>query len=117
MTNVSRPGGGVKDTTPDPAPARQDPGRDALEISKLLVEVLQVGHMSRRPSADGAEVPDGVAGRFAAGGIAGSHAGPGPIATHVIRAAIHIYGNGPQTIGQLAAGIGVSQGWASRVVD
>jgi DNA-binding MarR family transcriptional regulator len=35
----------------------------------------------------------------------------------VIRAAIHIHANGPQTISQLATGIGVSQGWASRIVD
>ena len=127
MTNVSGPGGGVK------APA--DPGRDALEISRLLVEVLQVGHMARRGSPEGAEVPAGLAGHFAAGAVAGMGAADGsphgaagdgtgdartsagPIASHVIRAAIHIYGNGPQTIGQLASGIGVSQGWASRIVD
>jgi len=35
----------------------------------------------------------------------------------VIRAAIHIHEEGPQTIGQLAQGLGISQGWASRVVD
>jgi DNA-binding MarR family transcriptional regulator len=39
------------------------------------------------------------------------------VTSHVIRAAIHVYDNGPQTISQLAAGMGVSQGWASRVVD
>jgi DNA-binding MarR family transcriptional regulator len=91
--------------------------------------------MARRGSPEGAEVPAGLAGHFAAGAAAGT--GPpggsphgaagdgtgdartaaGPIASHVIRAAIHIYGNGPQTIGQLASGIGVSQGWASRIVD
>jgi DNA-binding MarR family transcriptional regulator len=94
--------------------------------------------MTRRAGAEGAAAgsPEGVAARFAAGAMAGDasssggvhptggvHPGgdprtqAGPIASHVIRAAIHIYGNGPQTIGQLATGIGVSQGWASRVVD
>ncbi len=49
---------------------------------------------------------------------AGARPGPGgPLTSHVIRAAIHVYDNGPQTISQLAAGMGVSQGWASRVVD
>jgi DNA-binding MarR family transcriptional regulator len=94
-----------------------DPGRDALEVSKLLVEVLQVGHMSRRSGQDAGGAPEDATGGFAAAGVAGAHAQAGPIASHVIRAAIHIYGNGPQTIGQLAAGISVSQGWASRVVD
>jgi DNA-binding MarR family transcriptional regulator len=121
VTNVS---GGDEAVKAPPAPAApaapagsDDPGRDALEVSKLLVEVLQVGHMTRRSGQDGTAAPEGVATAFTAGGVAGAHAQAGPIASHVIRAAIHIYGNGPQTIGQLAVGIGVSQGWASRVVD
>jgi len=142
VTNVSGPNEGVKGSPAGAVapvavmPASTDPGRDALEISKLLVEVLQVGHMTRRAGPEGSEAPSGLGGQFAAGAIAGSHGraagdlhgsgahgsadartGTGPIASHVIRAAIHIYGNGPQTIGQLATGIGVSQGWASRVVD
>ena len=93
-------------------------GREAVEISKLLVEVLQVGHVGRRAAVDvgsPAEAGVGVAGPPPASGAPGGHGGP--LSSHVIRAAIHIYGNGPQTIGQLAAGLGVSQGWASRVVD
>ncbi len=117
MTNVSGGDEAVKDAPPGPA-GSNDAGRDALEVSKLLVEVLQVGHMTRRSGEDATTAPAGAEHEFAAGGV-GAHAHPqaGPIASHVIRAAIHIYGKGPQTIGQLATGIGVSQGWASRVVD
>jgi len=91
-------------------------GRAAVEISKLLVEVLQVGHVGRRGGPDAGTTPDVEAGSVEA--VAGTIPGhAGPISAHVIRAAIHIYGNGPQTIGQLASGLSVSQGWASRLVD
>ncbi len=36
---------------------------------------------------------------------------------HAVRAAIHVLQHGERTIGQLAAGLGISYGWASRVVD
>ncbi len=108
-------------------PARPRPaGREALEISKLLVEVLQLGHAGRRSTeAPGAVATAGGAeadARFHAAHAQATSGGypaaiPAPIASHVIRAAIHVYTHGPQTIGQLAAGLGVSQGWASRVVD
>jgi DNA-binding MarR family transcriptional regulator len=88
--------------TAPPGPRPEPFTADALETSKLLVEVLQVGYPGRRGgSVDG-------------GGLA--H-GTGSVTSHLIRAAIHIYGHGPQTIGQLAEGLGISQGWASRVVD
>jgi DNA-binding MarR family transcriptional regulator len=128
VTNVIRPERGVKGAagaavpdpiptgTPSPAGAAGPPAGDALEISRLLVEVLQLGHVGRRggPPARGetATIPgalEAAAGRSSARG--------GPLTSHVIRAAIHVYDNGPQTISQLAAGMGVSQGWASRVVD
>lgn len=119
MTNVSDPGEAVKGAPAESAPdaASRPLGRSAVEISKLLVEVLQVGHVGRRGGADadpGAEAGEMHATPPAAG-VPGGHGGP--LSSHVIRAAIHIYGNGPQTIGQLATGLGVSQGWASRVVD
>jgi len=93
-------------------------GRAAVEISKLLAEVLQVGHVGRRGGPDSGS-QTGVGGRpDASDAVAsGIPAHAGQISSHVIRAAIHIYGNGPQTIGQLATGLGVSQGWASRLVD
>jgi DNA-binding MarR family transcriptional regulator len=93
--------------------------RDALEISRLLVEVLQVGHAGRRTTdheAAAAAIQDSLAsGR--AGAAAAAAAAGNPLSSHVIRAAIYVFAHGPQTIGQLAAGLGVSQGWASRVVD
>jgi DNA-binding MarR family transcriptional regulator len=91
-------------------------GRRALEISRLLVEVLQVGHVGRRGAID-ATTHEVAAAHFASKPGGGAGAQPGPIASHVIRAAIHVYEHGPQTISQLAAGIGISQGWASRIVD
>jgi len=48
-----------------------------------------------------------------------SNAGPAPgeaPSTHAIRAAIHVHQHGSRTIGQLAEGLGISYGWASRVV-
>ena len=36
---------------------------------------------------------------------------------HAVRAAIHLYQHGQRTIGELAAGLGISMGWASRVVS
>jgi DNA-binding MarR family transcriptional regulator len=116
VTNVSRPGDGVKGDgteTAGPVPS----GHQALEISRLLVEVLGVGHVGRRGAMDAA-AHEAAAAHFTAG-AGGGKGGPepGPLASHVIRAAIHVYEHGPQTIGQLAAGIGISQGWASRVVD
>jgi DNA-binding MarR family transcriptional regulator len=93
------------------------PGRQALEISRLLVEVLQVGHVGRR-GAPNAPSHEAATSSFASARTGGAHgAEPGPIASHSIRAAIHVYEHGPETIGQLASGIGISQGWASRVVD
>jgi DNA-binding MarR family transcriptional regulator len=124
VSNVSLPGDDVKGAAGVPdASARPAAGHEALEISKLLVEVLQVGHATRRHAAEDLAGAGGDSPAGASGG-AGFHAagsGPGqlpaPISAHVIRAAIHVYTHGPQTIGQLATGLGVSQGWASRVVD
>ena len=93
-----------------------DPGPEALEISRLLVEVLRVGYVGQRtgpdPTTAGAGRPptDG-------NGAAAAPETAGPASAHVIRAAIHIHDEGPRTIGQLAQGLGISQGWASRVVD
>lgn len=135
MANVIRPDRGVKGAAgaavPDPIPAVPNPipagspslagaagppAGDALEISKLLVEVLQLGHVGRRGGSPtgGATTRIPKARETTTGARA---ARGGPVTSHVIRAAIHVYDNGPQTISQLAAGMGVSQGWASRVVD
>lgn len=128
MKNVSAGGRRVKGTSSPAVPdapgdggqpldvAHVPLGRAALEISKLLVEVLQVGHVGRRGAQESGSSAGGATSRRP-DAVAGIPTQAGPISSHVIRAAIHIYGNGPQTIGQLATGLGVSQGWASRVVD
>jgi DNA-binding MarR family transcriptional regulator len=121
VTNVPRSPHGVKDGE-RPSSAATPSGRAALEISRLLAEVPLVGPVGRRPGGEPTgSGNDADAGRFHATGSGsgtGAHPGlPEPIASHVIRAAIYVYTNGPQTIGQLAAGLGISQGWASRVVD
>jgi DNA-binding MarR family transcriptional regulator len=122
VKNVSRRDDPVKGDDRAGAAATPDapvvaPGRQALEISRLLVEVLRIGPVGRLPAAD-APPHDVVTTSFTSArtGEAGRPE-PGPIASHAIRAAIHVYEHGPETIGQLATGIGISQGWASRVVD
>lgn len=117
MTNVSGRDKAVKPASVAAVPdmASLPLGRAAVEISKLLVEVLQVGHVGRRGGPDAGSIEADASGSPSATAQIPSHAGP--VSAHLIRAAIHIYGNGPQTIGQLATGLGVSQGWASRLVD
>jgi DNA-binding MarR family transcriptional regulator len=72
----------------------------ALETSRLLVAFLHAAYAMRR------------AGREEAGGAASP-----VLSSHAVRAAIHIYQHGERTIGQLASGLGISYGWASRVVE
>ena len=82
---------------------RHAPGRlsdQALETGKLIVELLHSGYATRR-------------GGTAVGlGAAHPHVSP-----HAIRAAIHLYQHGELTVGQLGRGLGISRGWASRVVE
>jgi DNA-binding MarR family transcriptional regulator len=101
---------------PPPAGAARPPAGDALEISRLLVEVLQLGRVGRRGGSPAGDATARIRGARETATSSRAARG-GPVTSHVIRAAIHVYENGPQTITQLAAGMGVSQGWASRVVD
>ena len=112
MTNVSDRGRTVK----RPATVAS-PGPEALEISRLMVEVLRVGYAGQRTGPDQG-IPDAGGAPTARDGSASAMPrAAGPASAHVIRAAIHIHDEGPHTIGQLAQGLGISQGWASRVVD
>lgn len=82
---------------------RDAPGRlseHALETGKLIVELLESGYAMRRAGA--------------AAGLRSSHPHVSP---HAIRAAIHLYQHGELTIGQLGRSLGISRGWASRVVE
>ena len=87
--------------------AASDP---TLETSRLLVEFLHAAYATRRLDADGSEEPtDGKARTHGTASVA--------LSTHAVRAAIHVYQHGERTVGQLAAGLGISYGWASRVVE
>jgi DNA-binding MarR family transcriptional regulator len=89
------------------------PGPEALEISRLLAELLRAGYVGQRAGTERAT----PAATRAPAAVTAMPAEAGQASAHVIRAAIHIHDEGPQTIGQLAQGLGISQGWASRVVD
>jgi DNA-binding MarR family transcriptional regulator len=96
------------------------PSDDAIEVGRLLVELIHVVYATRdvdpgtepdapggRPDGHGAE-PDPH------GGVPRSRP---PVSAHAIRAATHIGHHGTRTIGELAEGLGISIGWASRVVS
>jgi DNA-binding MarR family transcriptional regulator len=118
VTNVQGEGQAVK-----PPATTAMPGPEAREISRLLVELLRSGYVSQRARLDPGTQEAG--GHPTTPSLSDTEAGSapalppaaGPISPHVIRAAIHIHDEGPQTVGQLAQGLGISQGWASRVVD
>jgi DNA-binding MarR family transcriptional regulator len=121
VTNVSGRDVPVKRDEPPSGAAPRSLGRDSLEISRLLIEVMQTSPAGRAGAGAGGAVAAGAdqARSFTASTAgAGQHgASSGHATSHVIRAAIYVYTHGPQTIGQLATGLGVSQGWASRIVD
>jgi DNA-binding MarR family transcriptional regulator len=86
-----------------PTAEPEAPGRlsdHAIETGKLIVELLNSGYASRR------------SGTAASPGSARPHVSP-----HAIRAAIHLYQHGELTVGQLGRDLGISRGWASRVVE
>ncbi len=98
---------------PGPAAPRRRPRRspeavsrdEAFETSRLVVELLHAAHASRRASGAADDHP--------------TTARPDEAAPsdHAIRAAIHLYQHGELTVGQLATGLGISRGWASRVAE
>jgi DNA-binding MarR family transcriptional regulator len=71
-----------------------------LETSRLLVEFLHTAYATR--NQDDADRHNAI---------------PGAVSTHAVRAAIHVYQHGQRTVGQLASGLGISYGWASRVAE
>jgi len=70
------------------------------------VDLLHAAHASRRT----AEAEGG-------GTAPGAEPHETPASQHAIRAAIYLYQHGERTVGQLAAGLGISRGWASRVAE
>jgi DNA-binding MarR family transcriptional regulator len=77
-----------------------------LETSRLLVEFLHAAYATRNLDAEGDVDREGAHAKTS-----------GDVSTHAVRAAIHVHQHGVRTVGQLAAGMGISYGWASRVVD
>ena len=95
---------------------------EALETSKLLVEFLHASYATRRQAAEAADDAGGRLGAqapasAAAPASAGEATARPQMSAHAVRAAIHVYQHGERTVGQLASGLGISYGWASRVVD
>ena len=70
-----------------------------------MVELLHAAHASRRTGDAHGVAP-------AEGDASGA-----PVSDHAIRAAIYLYQHGERTVGQLASGLGISRGWASRVAE
>ena len=102
---------------------------EALEISQLIVELIHVAYATRGVDASSsipASAPTSGADGLPGGGpAAGGSDGPverieaggrATVSPHAVRAAIHVYRHGGRTIGELADGLGISLGWASRVV-
>jgi DNA-binding MarR family transcriptional regulator len=99
---------------------------EALETSKLLVEFLHTSYATRHQPTEagggGGAQPNAPASASAAApaptSASGGEATPRPqMSAHAVRAAIHVYQHGERTVGQLSSGLGISYGWASRVVD
>jgi DNA-binding MarR family transcriptional regulator len=86
---------------------RPDLSDDVLETSRLLAEVLQAERAGRRAASSPGQ----------AGASPGPAGAPSTVTPHLIRAAIVLHRAGSLTISQLAEGLGVSQGWASRLCD
>lgn len=82
---------------------RTDISADALETSQLVVEFLHVLQSAQGPATAKAARAETA------------HANT--MSPHAVRAAIHLYQHGERTIGELATGLAVSLGWASRVVS
>jgi DNA-binding MarR family transcriptional regulator len=85
---------------------------ETLETGKLLIEFLHATYATRRQRADAEEAAAEGGSPLATGATART-----PMSAHAVRAAIHIYQHGDRTVGQIAGGLGISYGWASRVVD
>src|SRR5512146_293994 len=79
---------------------------DAFEASRLLLELIHVTYAARGSSPTDPYPADADP----------AHTRAAP-STHAIRAAIHVYQHGERTVGELAAGLGISYGWASRVIS
>jgi DNA-binding MarR family transcriptional regulator len=82
-----------------------------IETSRLLVEFLHAAYATRHEDDAAAVGTDSET-------AAERHIRPpASMSSHAVRAAIHVYQHGQRTVGQLASGLGISYGWASRVAE
>jgi DNA-binding MarR family transcriptional regulator len=79
-------------------------GNEVRATARLVVDVVHAASRAGHGAAAG-------------GAVQGGGTGTAPLPPQAIRAAVHLYEHGRTTIGGLAAGIGVSVGWASRIVE
>jgi DNA-binding MarR family transcriptional regulator len=87
---------------------------EALETSRLLVEFLHAAYATRHQDEAAA---DPSAGTPVTAQVDRHSRVPASVSGHAVRAAIHVYQHGERTVGQIASGLGISYGWASRVVE
>jgi DNA-binding MarR family transcriptional regulator len=87
----------------------------ALETSRLLLEFLHAAYATRNlDRSPGEDV--GSDGR-ASGALTRAKGTTEDVSAHAVRVAIHVHQHGERTVGQVAGGLGISYGWASRVVE
>jgi DNA-binding MarR family transcriptional regulator len=84
------------------------PSDDALEIGRLVLELIHAAYATSEGGGEPAVDASGDRGH--------GHTDRRVVSPHAIRAAIHVYQHGERTVGELADGLGISMGWASRVV-
>ena len=84
-----------------------------LETSRLLLEFLHAAYATRHQDEDAVGSAESAEDESE---LVHGTATPA-LSSHAVRAAIHVYQNRERTVGQLASGLGVSYGWASRIVD
>ncbi len=85
-----------------PAPAPASPNAaDALLTGRAVLELIHAANATRRAEP----APPGA-----------GHAAVA-LSPHAVRASIHLYQHGALRVSDLARGLGVSPGWASRLVD
>jgi len=86
----------------------------ALETSRLLLEFLHAAYATRNLDRGPGESGDADG---PANGNARPHGTTDDVSAHAVRVAIHVHQHGERTVGQVASGLGISYGWASRVVE
>jgi len=94
--------------------ATADVSEAALETSRLLLDFLHAAYATRNLDRPGEGNGNGRTGHD----LPPEHGGSAEdVSAHAVRVAIHVHQHGERTVGQVASGLGISYGWASRVVE